>query len=82
MSLSAESEPENIDGLVDLRRLARFLDVEPKTLSAWVTRQVPYLPPPIGEMSGPVWRLSDLEGVREKAAQRRPGRPRKPPAPE
>ncbi|WP_136518417.1 hypothetical protein [Cellulomonas telluris] len=64
-----------LDDLYDIARLARRLDVEHATIRVWLSRKVPWLPPPDGRLNGgAVWRATTLEGVEERRFRRRPGR--------
>ncbi|MBO0901367.1 hypothetical protein J1G44_09750 [Cellulomonas sp. zg-ZUI199] len=64
-----------LDDLYDIARLARRLDVEHATIRVWLSRKVPWLPPPDGRLNGgAVWRASTLEGIEERRFRRRPGR--------
>ncbi|GAA4626978.1 hypothetical protein [Cellulomonas oligotrophica] len=71
-------DPDDGGGLPDLydiARLARRLGVEHATIRVWLSRKVPWLPPPDGRLNGgAVWRASTLEGVEERRFRRRPGR--------
>lgn len=64
-----------LDDLYDIARLARRLDVEHATIRVWLSRKVPWLPPPDGRLNGgAVWRASTLEGIEDRRFRRRPGR--------
>lgn len=64
-----------LDDLYDIARLARRLDVEHATIRVWLSRKVPWLPPPDGRLNGgAVWRASTLEGIEQRRFRRRPGR--------
>ncbi|MCM0640713.1 hypothetical protein [Cellulomonas wangsupingiae] len=64
-----------LDDLYDIARLARRLDVEHATIRVWLSRKVPWLPPPDGRLNGgAVWRATTLEGIEERRFRRRPGR--------
>lgn len=64
-----------LDDLYDIARLARRLGVEHATIRVWLSRKVPWLPPPDGRLNGgAVWRASTLEGIEERRFRRRPGR--------
>lgn len=64
-----------LDDLYDIARLARRLGVEHATIRVWLSRKVPWLPPPDGRLNGgAVWRAATLEGVEERRFRRRPGR--------
>lgn len=61
--------------LYDIARLARRLDVEHATIRVWLSRKVPWLPPPDGRLNGgAVWRATTLDGIEERRFRRRPGR--------
>jgi len=65
--------PRGLDDLYDIARLADRLGVEHATIRVWLSRKVPWLPPPDGRLNGgAVWRAETLLGVEER---RRPGRP-------
>ena len=64
-----------LDDLYDIARLARRLDVEHATIRVWLSRKVPWLPPPDGRLNGgAVWRATTLEGIEDRRFRRRPGR--------
>lgn len=64
-----------LDDLYDIARLARRLDVEHATIRVWLSRKVPWLPPPDGRLNGgAVWRATTLEGIEQRRFRRRPGR--------
>ncbi len=61
-----------LDDLYDIGRLADRLGVEHATIRVWLSRKVPWLPPPDGRLNGgAVWRATTLEGIEER---RTPGR--------
>jgi hypothetical protein len=68
-----ESGPSHgLDDLYDIGRLADRLGVEHATVRVWLSRKVPWLPPPDGRLNGgAVWRASTLEGIEQR---RTPGR--------
>ena len=60
--------------LYDISRLADRLGVEHATIRVWLSRRVPWLPPPDGRLNGGgVWRASTLEGIEERRVRGRPG---------
>lgn len=62
-----------LDDLYDIARLADRLGVEHATIRVWLSRKVPWLPPPDGRLNGgAVWRAQTLAGLEDR---RRPGRP-------
>ena len=62
-----------LDDLYDIARLADRLGVEHATIRVWLSRKVPWLPPPDGRLNGgAVWRAETLAGLEDR---RRPGRP-------
>jgi hypothetical protein len=62
-----------LDDLYDIARLADRLGVEHATVRVWLSRKVPWLPPPDGRLNGgAVWRAATLVGLEER---RHPGRP-------
>lgn len=68
-----------LDDLYDIARLADRLGVEHATIRVWLSRKVPWLPPPDGRLNGgAVWRASTLAGLEDR---RRPGRPGPKPRP-
>ncbi|MFC8190979.1 hypothetical protein ACFUMH_04875 [Cellulomonas sp. NPDC057328] len=70
-----QADGGGLDDLYDIARLARRLGVEHATIRVWLSRKVPWLPPPDGRLNGgAVWRASTLEGVEERRFRRRPGR--------
>ncbi len=72
---AAQPDGGGLDDLYDIARLARRLGVEHATIRVWLSRKVPWLPPPDGRLNGgAVWRASTLEGVEERRFRRRPGR--------
>ncbi|UZN03990.1 hypothetical protein [Cellulomonas sp. S1-8] len=69
------SDVGGLDDLYDIARLARRLDVEHATIRVWLSRKVPWLPPPDGRLNGgAVWRATTLEGIEDRRFRRRPGR--------
>ena len=65
--------PSGLDDLYDIARLADRLAVEHATIRVWLSRRVPWLPPPDGRLNGgAVWRAETLAHLED---QRRPGRP-------
>lgn len=74
-SATPHGDGGGLDDLYDIARLARRLDVEHATIRVWLSRKVPWLPPPDGRLNGgAVWRATTLEGVEERRFRRRPGR--------
>lgn len=74
-SPTPQPEGGGLDDLYDIARLARRLDVEHATIRVWLSRKVPWLPPPDGRLNGgAVWRATTLEGIEERRFRRRPGR--------
>jgi len=72
---AAATDGGGLDDLYDIARLARRLDVEHATIRVWLSRKVPWLPPPDGRLNGgAVWRATTLEGIEERRFRRRPGR--------
>ena len=70
---AAVPTPRSLDDLYDIARLADRLGVEHATVRVWLSRKVPWLPPPDGWLNGgAVWRAETLAGLEER---RRPGRP-------
>ena len=69
-----DAPPRNgLDDLYDIARLADRLGVEHATIRVWLSRKVPWLPPPDGRLNGgAVWRAETLDGLEDR---RRPGRP-------
>jgi len=64
-----------LDDLYDIARLAARLNVENATIRVWLSRKVPWLPPPDGRLNGgAVWRASTLEHIEERRTPGRPGR--------
>lgn len=62
-----------LEDLYDIARLADRLGVEHATIRVWLSRKVPWLPPPDGRLNGgAVWRAETLAGLEDR---RRPGRP-------
>ena len=76
-SVSPASAPvptQGLDDLYDIGRLADRLGVEHATIRVWLSRKVPWLPPPDGRLNGgAVWRASTLEGIEERRTPGRPG---------
>jgi hypothetical protein len=73
-SASAPVPTHGLDDLYDIGRLADRLGVEHATIRVWLSRKVPWLPPPDGRLNGgAVWRASTLEGIEERRAPGRPG---------
>ena len=71
---AAALPPHGLDDLYDIGRLADRLGVEHATIRVWLSRKVPWLPPPDGRLNGgAVWRASTLEGIEERRAPGRPG---------
>lgn len=69
------SDGGGLDDLYDIARLARRLDVEHATIRVWLSRKVPWLPPPDGRLNGgAVWRATTLDGIEDRRFRRRPGR--------
>ncbi len=68
--------PEDVDGLVDAKRLAEWLGVPVARVHTWRSRGLVELPAPAGTLNGPVWRLEDLDGLREALAARPAHRPK------
>ena len=69
------SDGGGLDDLYDIARLARRLGVENATIRVWLSRKVPWLPPPDGRLNGgAVWRATTLEGIEDRRYRRRPGR--------
>ena len=67
------ASPHGLDDLYDIARLAERLGVAHATIRVWLSRRVPWLPPPDGRRNGgAVWRSATLEGIE---LLRRPGRP-------
>lgn len=67
--------PNGLDDLYDIGRLADRLGVEHATVRVWLSRKVPWLPPPDGRLNGgAVWRAATLDGIEERRAPGRPGR--------
>ena len=63
-----------LDDLYDIGRLADRLGVEHATIRVWLSRKVPWLPPPDGRLNGgAVWRATTLEGIEERRAPGRSG---------
>jgi hypothetical protein len=69
-------QPDDVDGLVDARRLAEWLNVPVSRVHTWRSRGLAELPQPTGTLNGPVWRLEDLDGLREALAARPGHRPK------
>jgi hypothetical protein len=68
-----DEQPDGLDDLYDIARLADRLGVEHATIRVWLSRKVPWLPPPDGRLNGgAVWRAETLAGLEDR---RRPGRP-------
>ncbi|WP_298459109.1 hypothetical protein [uncultured Cellulomonas sp.] len=71
---AAPSPSRGLDDLYDIGRLADRLGVEHATIRVWLSRKVPWLPPPDGRLNGgAVWRATTLEGIEERRAPGRPG---------
>ena len=71
---AAPSPPRGLDDLYDIGRLADRLGVEHATIRVWLSRKVPWLPPPDGRLNGgAVWRATTLEGIEARRAPGRPG---------
>ena len=69
------SDGGGLDDLYDIARLARRLGVENATIRVWLSRKVPWLPPPDGRLNGgAVWRATTLDGIENRRYRRRPGR--------
>ncbi len=69
------ADGNGLDDLYDIARLARRLGVEHATIRVWLSRKVPWLPPPDGRLNGgAVWRATTLAGVEERRFRGRPGR--------
>ncbi|HEY0118164.1 MAG TPA: hypothetical protein VGC04_05230 [Cellulomonas sp.] len=69
-----------LDDLYDIARLATRLGVEHATIRVWLSRKVPWLPPPDGRLNGgAVWRAETLADLEDR---RRPGRPGPKPRPD
>jgi hypothetical protein len=67
------STRHGLDDLYDIARLADRLGVEHATIRVWLSRKVPWLPPPDGRLNGgAVWRAETLAGLEDR---RHPGRP-------
>lgn len=64
--MSADAFPHSLNGLIDAKGLARELGVSLSTVRSWRNRDADWMPSPIGELSGPVWDVSDLEGIKER----------------
>jgi hypothetical protein len=72
---AAERPSAGLDDLYDIARLADRLGVEHATVRVWLSRRVPWLPPPDGRLNGgAVWRAATLEGIEERRTPGRPGR--------
>lgn len=72
---AATPAPRGLDDLYDISRLAARLGVEHSTIRVWLSRRVPWLPPPDGRLNGgAVWRATTLEGIEERRTPGRPGR--------
>ncbi|OJV80781.1 MAG: hypothetical protein BGO37_14570 [Cellulomonas sp. 73-92] len=68
-----EPTRHGLDDLYDIARLADRLGVEHATIRVWLSRKVPWLPPPDGRLNGgAVWRAETLAGLEDR---RQPGRP-------
>jgi len=66
-----------LDDLYDIGRLAARLGVEHSTIRVWLSRKVPWLPPPDGRLNGgAVWRATTLDGIEQRRTPGRPGRKR------
>ncbi|MBO3085067.1 hypothetical protein [Cellulomonas fengjieae] len=64
-----------LDDLYDIARIADRLGVEHATIRVWLSRKVPWLPPPDGRLNGgAVWRATTLEGIELRRERGRPGR--------
>ena len=71
---TAPTPAQGLDDLYDIGRLADRLGVEHATVRVWLSRKVPWLPPPDGRLNGgAVWRASTLEGIEERRVPGRPG---------
>mgnify|MGYP005817516339 CR=1 FL=1 len=65
---------DGLDDLYDIARLADRLGVEHATIRVWLSRKVPWLPPPDGRLNGgAVWRAETLAGLEDRRRPRRPG---------
>ncbi|GHS85401.1 hypothetical protein AGMMS50218_02790 [Actinomycetota bacterium] len=72
---TAHFRTTGLDDLYDIGRLAARLGVEHATVRVWLSRKVPWLPPPDGRLNGgAVWRAATLDGIEERRAPGRPGR--------
>jgi hypothetical protein len=72
-ALPPEPTRHGLDDLYDIARLADRLGVEHATIRVWLSRKVPWLPPPDGRLNGgAVWRAETLAGLEDR---RQPGRP-------
>jgi hypothetical protein len=73
---STSTPPQRgLDDLYDIARLAERLGVEHATIRVWLSRKVPWLPPPDGRLNGgAVWRATTLEGIEMRRERGRPGR--------
>lgn len=64
--MSVNAPKSSVDGLIDARGLARELGVSVSTVRSWRSRGADWLPEPAGELSGAVWRVSDLESLKAR----------------
>lgn len=64
--MSIEAYPGAVNGLIDSKGLARELGVSLSTIRSWRSRQAEWMPEPLGELSGPVWNVQDLEGLKDR----------------
>lgn len=62
--MSVDASKSSVNGLIDARGLARELGVSVSTVRSWRSRGADWLPEPVGELSGAVWRISDLESLK------------------
>lgn len=62
--MSPNAISSSVNGLIDSKGLARELGVSPATIRSWRNRGAKWLPEPVGELTGAVWRVSDLEDLK------------------
>lgn len=64
--MPTDAAHSSVNGLIDSHGLARELGVSPATIRSWRKRGAEWLPEPVGELSGAVWRVSDLEALKAR----------------
>lgn len=65
-AMPTNATSSSVHGLIDSKGLARELGVSPATIRSWRSRGAEWLPEPVGELSGVVWQVSDLEEIQSR----------------